>query len=91
MSTLDRAQIGSLGRSAGSAARLYTLLQRQPLLSIAQAAETLQMSPTAVGRAFGNLEQLGIAQEMTGKRRNRLFVYKTYLSILDEGTKPLPR
>jgi hypothetical protein len=32
------------------------------------------------------LIDIGIAREVTGKRRNRLFVYERYLSILNEGT-----
>ena len=31
--------------------------------------------------------QLGIARELTGRRRNRLFVYDRYLAILSEGTE----
>ena len=31
---------------------------------------------------------LGIARELTGKRRNRVFGYDRYLKILREGTEP---
>ena len=31
------------------------------------------------------LERLGIVREHTGKKRNRLFGYEAYLSILNEG------
>ena len=34
------------------------------------------------------LVEQGIARELTGKRRNRLFVYDRYLAILNEGTEP---
>jgi hypothetical protein len=33
------------------------------------------------------LIELGIARELTGKRRNRLFVYDRYLATLSEGTQ----
>jgi hypothetical protein len=33
------------------------------------------------------LAELGIARELTGKRRNRLFVYDRYLAILSQGTE----
>jgi hypothetical protein len=33
------------------------------------------------------LVDLGIARELTGRRRNRLFVYDRYLTILNEGTE----
>jgi hypothetical protein len=31
----------------------------------------------------------GIARELTGQRRNRVFVYDSYLGILNEGGQPL--
>jgi hypothetical protein len=33
------------------------------------------------------LVEMKIARELTGKRRNRLFVYDRYLGILSEGTQ----
>jgi hypothetical protein len=33
------------------------------------------------------LVDLGVARELTGKRRNRLFLYDRYLAILNEGTE----
>jgi hypothetical protein len=38
---------------------------------------------------MGELSELGIAREITGRRRNRLFAYDGYLAILGEGTQPL--
>jgi hypothetical protein len=35
------------------------------------------------------LRELGIARELTGKRRNRIFAYDAYLSILNEGTEAI--
>ena len=32
---------------------------------------------------------LGILEETTGRERHRLFVYRHYLDILNEGTEPL--
>jgi hypothetical protein len=32
------------------------------------------------------LIECGIARELTGKRRDRLFVYDRYLLVLNEGT-----
>jgi len=32
---------------------------------------------------------MDIAQELTGQKRNRVFVYRDYLAILNEGTEPL--
>jgi hypothetical protein len=35
------------------------------------------------------LGALGIARELTGQRRNRIFVYDAYLNILSEGGEAL--
>jgi hypothetical protein len=35
------------------------------------------------------LVRLGIARELTGKKRDRVFAYDRYLAILSEGTEPL--
>jgi len=43
------------------------------------------LSFPAVSSAMELLVELGIARELTGKRRNRLFVYGSYLGILTEG------
>jgi hypothetical protein len=38
---------------------------------------------------MGQLVAAGIARELTGQRRNRIFSYDAYLSILTEGGDPL--
>jgi hypothetical protein len=32
--------------------------------------------------------ELGILEEMSGKKRDKVYVYRTYLNILEEGAKP---
>jgi hypothetical protein len=44
--------------------------------------------PTAK-KGMDALIKLGIARELTGQQRNRVFVYDKYISILNEGTEPL--
>jgi hypothetical protein len=43
-----------------------------------------------VNAALADLERLGIVEEVTGRRRGRVFGYRRYLAILSEGTDPLP-
>jgi hypothetical protein len=35
------------------------------------------------------LTDLGIAKELTGRKRDRVFAYDRYLAALQEGTEPL--
>jgi hypothetical protein len=45
------------------------------------------LSFPAASSAMEVLVDLGIASELTGKRRNRIFAYDRYLTILSEGTE----
>lgn len=51
------------------------------------ACDATGLSFPATSSAMALLVELGIARELTGKRRNRLFVYDRYLAILAEGTE----
>jgi hypothetical protein len=43
-----------------------------------------------VNAALADLVRLGIVEEVTGRRRGRVFGYRHYLGLLNEGTDPLP-
>jgi Fic family protein len=85
----DRRQIEPAGRRAGSALRVHEALKAHPLLSLPAICERTGLSFPAASSAIDLLLERGIARELTGKRRNRLFLYDKYLAILDEGTEPL--
>ena len=74
---------------AGSALRVLEALKARPILSMPEACRRTGLSFPAVASAMELLTELGIARELTGKRRNRLFVYDQYLSALNEGTEAL--
>jgi Fic family protein len=83
----DRAKIELRGRRAGSALRVHEALKRRPILSLPQVKQSAVLSFPAASSAMELLAELGIARELTGRRRNRLFVYDRYLTILNEGTE----
>ena len=85
----DWRRIEGLGRSAASALRVHQRLQRDPFVSVPEAARNLRLSPPTVANAIRRLESRGILRETTGKQRGRLYVYDAYLDILGRGTEPL--
>lgn len=85
----DHETVEKLGRAAASALRLHHLLQEKAIISIPGAAKRLGLSQPTVTTSMRHLEQAGIVRERTGRKRNRLFVYDAYLSILEEGTQPI--
>ncbi len=74
------------GRRLGSALRMHDALKARPILSLPVACEDTGLSFQAAASAMEMLARHGIAREVTGKRRGRLFAYDAYLSILAEGT-----
>jgi len=85
----DRQKIQVLGRAATSALRVHELMERNPFVRIRTAAKALKLTIPTVTSALNHLLQLGIVKEVSGKRRDRLFAYSRYVSMVGEGTKPL--
>jgi len=83
----DRRQIEPAGRRVGSALRVHEALKARPILSLPAICDATGLSFPAASSGMDLLAGLGIARELTGKRRNRLFVYDRYLAILNEGTE----
>jgi len=85
----DRDRITSDSARAGSSLRVHEWLQSNPFVTSNQLVEQIGLSAPTVNAALADLERLGIVTEITGKRRNRVFSYQSYLDILSEGTAPL--
>ena len=83
----DRAKIEPTGRRAGSGLRVHEALKARPILSMPEICRMTTLSFPAASSAMELLTSMGIARELTGKRRNRLFVYDRYMGILNEGTE----
>ena len=83
----DRKQIEALGRQAGSAQRIHSLLQKNPLVTIPKTAHQLNMSQPTITSVLQAFERIGIVREITGKQRDRVYVYDLYLKILERGTE----
>ena len=85
----NAARIEELGRRAGSALRVHQALTSHPVRSLSQVCDHSGLTPPTASSAMKSLVELGIAREITGRRRGRLFAYDGYLSILNEGTEPV--
>ena len=85
----DRVQAAS-GRRAGSVLRVHEALKRRVVLSLPAACLETGLAFRTVGSAMNELVTQGVAREITGRHRNRVFVYDQYLAILGEETETLP-
>ena len=69
--------------------QVHYYLERKPLAVIPEMVQALGLSTTTVTAALQNLEEAGIALEVTGRQLGRVFTYDRYLQILQRGTEPL--
>jgi hypothetical protein len=83
----DRERIAPLGRRAGSALRVHEALKARPITTMQELRRRSGLSFPATSTGMDLLVGLGIARELTGRRRNRVFAYGRYLAILNEGTE----
>jgi Fic family protein len=86
----DREQIAGQSERAGSALRIHDLLQQNPFTTSGTLVEQTGLTAPTINAALADLQRLGIVEEVTGRRRGRVFGYRAYLDILNEGTAPLP-
>ena len=77
------------GRGAANTLRVLAALRRRPLLSLKQLCRSTGITFPTASKAMQQLVAAGITRELTGQRRNRVFVYDAYLKILNEGGEPL--
>lgn len=85
----DLEKIRTLGKVSKSVERIFTYLQRKPVVSIPELSSNLKLSPHTIKLSLDHLEALGVIKEITGLRRGMIYTYDKYLSILREGDEPL--
>lgn len=74
------------GRGAATALRLLEQLYDRPIVSVQRAAELSGTSTARANSLVAAFQQVGILVEITGRRRDRRFIYDSYIRLLsDEG------
>lgn len=71
----------SLGRRSGNALRLLDDLFQRPLVTAKVVERTLDVSQPTASALVRDVADLGILQELTGRKRYRVFAYREYLDL----------
>ena len=88
----DRESVaGNLRRGAAKALLLLEALFFQPVISVKSAANSTGLSFATANELVGSFVQMGILEEVTGKRRNRRFRYQRYLELFADPLTEEPR
>jgi Fic family protein len=83
----DRTRVLTEDGMSVAGLRLFELLPRHPILTIAAAMKLMKTTKPTAGRAVELLVGAGVLVEATGKRRDRSFLYQKYLDQLRVGTE----
>lgn len=85
----DGARVRSRGRSAATALRVFDALRTRPIITLTDVSQRTGLTFPTATNGMAALVALGVARELTGRRRNRVFAYDRYLAMLNEGAEPL--
>ncbi|HAU1183612.1 TPA: Fic family protein [Legionella pneumophila] len=85
----DRKQIESAGKLAPSLMLVHYYLQKHPTTDGKKVMKNCNISLPTANSALNYLLRIGIIREITGKARNKIYVYQKYLDLLSEGASPL--
>ena len=83
----DRARVLAHGGTSVVAIRVFELLPRHPVVTVASVMKLVETTKPTAGRAIELLVGAGVLVETTGKKRDRSFVYQRYLDRLRVGTE----
>lgn len=73
-----------LGRAAGNGHRVLESLYQRPIVSVSEVQELTGTTYTAANTLVARLTQVGILQEVTGYKRNRVFRYAPYIALFGD-------
>jgi len=80
----DLITVQSLGRKKDSAQEVFVILQKLPQLSVPVLVKNYGFHPTTARSALIALTTAGVTTEITGKKRDRQYVYKNYMALLED-------
>jgi Fic family protein len=83
---VEQSRKGSIYQAVAVQSNLtvYDYLKKKIAIRIPETAEACGTTKPTVKRAIEDLQQLGIVTEATGKSRNKVYIYKEYLDILNQ-------
>ena len=85
---IDQQKIATLGRARFSCEQVFEYMKLLPQITVPILANALTITAPTARSALNHLTALGILKEVSGKIRHKVYVYRNYLDILEEGAEP---
>jgi Fic family protein len=84
----DLEKIAHLGRARFSCTHALEYMKRLPQVTVPLLAKALKMTQPTARSALNHLQSIGALEEVSGKKRDKVYIYRKYLDILEEGAEP---
>jgi len=78
---IEGVKLLSLGKRINNAKKLVTFLYKKPLLNVKDVENLLNVTTKPANSIIQEFEKLGILKEVTGYKRNRLFLFENYYKL----------
>lgn len=75
----------SLGKRIHNAKKLSNFLYSKPIINVKEVENLLQLTTKPANKMIKDFEDLGILKEITGYRRNRLFLFEEYYKLFADN------
>ena len=83
----DEEKIKKLNKDTAGVLKTYNSLKKHPISNTRKIVQSSQSSLQTVLRSLRSLEEAGLVKELTGKHNNKIFIYKNYINIINQGTE----
>jgi Fic family protein len=83
----DRRRLSSDHRATVPSIRLFESLSDHPVLTLSRVMKILKASKPTASKSIDILRHVGVLDELTGLKRDRIYAYGKYLGVLEEGTE----
>lgn len=81
----DRRRIAEEAAAPNSVLRLHEVLQTNPYTTSPGAKAKTGLALPTINAALAELTRLGLVEEVTGKKRGRVYAYRQYLDLLSDA------
>lgn len=75
------------GRISNTLIKVHQALLQRPIATAAWLVQATELAPATIQSALHKLEEIKVLEELTGKQRDRIYAYKVYIEILNEGNE----
>jgi Fic family protein len=87
--TKDLEKISHVGRARFSCEQTLEYMKRLPQVTVALLSKELKITTPTARSALNHLNATGVLEEVSGKKRDKVYVYRKYLDILEDGAEPI--